>query len=51
MYLIEISHNKAKPVEVTVMTRSRESWEGEGSWGRKGSWSSLHKSKSTLSTY
>ena len=25
-----------KPVEVTVMTKSRGSWEGEGSWGRRG---------------
>ena len=24
-----------KPVEVTDMTRSRGSWEGEGSWGRR----------------
>ena len=27
-----------KPVEVTVMTRSRGGWEGEGSWGRRDSW-------------
>ena len=27
-----------KPVEVTVMTRSRGSWEEEGRRGRRGSW-------------
>ena len=25
-----------RPVEVTVMTRSRGSWEGEGNWRRRG---------------
>ena len=29
-------HQVLLPVEVTDMTRSRGSWEGEGGWGRRG---------------